>query len=362
MASTNTFLQHTNWVLNAINEPVLTSSNFSSAVGIQLEAQNAVNSTIRDIIDGELEWPFNRTTYSETLTPGTQIYTLQTFRSVDWDSFYVRPIDEITNGSFTSNINNWTDKSAGTGSIAYTSTGNGRMRLTGDGTNGGSAEQAITTVANRAYKLQFRHLTNDVTVKIGTTSAGTEISSTIITLDNAGEGEIQDIDFTASGTSTYIGFANTSTTVCDIDYVKVKENRSPQHLVNTSFDEWRRLYRDNDETLSATFMGYPNKVFRTQNDEYGLSRVPLQANWEVTYDYWTSPSDLSAHSSTTVIDDRWSWLIVEGAKRYVYETLSDPAFHDRAVQKFNAGLKRMRIELINKEDVMNPHINYSAWI
>ena len=360
MATTKTFLQYTNWVLNDINEPALTSANFTSAVGIQLVAQNSVNRAIRDIVQGELEWPFNRSTYSQILTPGTQLYALQSYRSIDWDSFKIQPTEEITNGAFTSNITSWTAINAGSGAAAYTSTGNGRARLTGDGTDIGGLTQAITTVANRGYTLQVRHLTNDVVVKVGTTSGGTEISSTTASLDNAGEGEIQDIPFTATGATTYISITNTSTTAVDVDYIKVKENRRAAHLTLMSFDEWRRTREGDDVTLSATFMSFPDVVFRTQNDEFGVSRVPLQANWEVVYDYWTAATDMSGATNTTLIDDRWGWLIVEGAKQYVLATHSDPAFAKLAKANFDQGLQRMRIENINKEDVMNAHTNPAA--
>ena len=360
MATTKTFLQYTNWVLNDLNEVALTSANFASATGIQLVAQNSVNRAIRDIVEGELEWPFNRTTYSQALLPGVQLYALQTFRSVDWDSFKIQPVEELTNGTFTSSVTGWTGISAGSGSAAFNAANNGSARLTGDGTDIGGLTQSITTVANRSYTLQVRHVSNDVVVKIGTTSGGTEISTSTVTLGSAGEGEIEDISFTATGATTYISITNTSTTAVDIDYIKVKENRRAQHLPLMSFDEWRRVREGDDVTLAASMMSYPDVVFRTQNDEFGVSRVPLQANWEVVYDYWTAAADMSGNTATTLIDDRWGWLIVEGAKTYALGVHSDPAFVDKAQAKFDHGLERMRIEFINKEDKMNAHTNSSA--
>ena len=360
MATTKTFLQYTNWVLNDLNEVELTAQNFSASTGIQLVAKNSVNRAIRDIVGGELEWPFNYATYSQALLPGVQLYALQAFRSIDWDSFKIQPIEELTNGTFTSTVTSWTDISAGSGSAAFNAANNGSARLTGDGTDIGGLTQSITTVANRNYTLQVRHVSNAVVVKIGTTSGGTQISTTTVALDNAGEGEIQDISFTATGATTYISITNTSTTAVDIDYIKVKENRRAQHLSLMSFDEWRRVREGHDVTLSASMMAYPDVVFRTQNDEFGVSRVPLQANWEVVYDYWTAATDMSGATTTTLIDDRWGWLIVEGAKQYVLATHSDPAFAKLAKANFDQGLQRMRIENINKEDVMNAHTNPAA--
>ena len=63
-----TFLALTNSVLARLNEVQLTSSNFSNARGIQVQAQNAVNESIRFINQREFNYPFNHSTKTETLT------------------------------------------------------------------------------------------------------------------------------------------------------------------------------------------------------------------------------------------------------------------------------------------------------
>ena len=60
-----TFLSLTNSVLARLNEVQLTSSNFSNARGIQVQAQNAVNESIRYINQREFQYPFNHTTHEQ---------------------------------------------------------------------------------------------------------------------------------------------------------------------------------------------------------------------------------------------------------------------------------------------------------
>ena len=62
-----TFLSLTNSVLARMNEVQLTSSNFTTARGIQIQAQNAVNEAIRYINQREFNYPFNHSTQTETL-------------------------------------------------------------------------------------------------------------------------------------------------------------------------------------------------------------------------------------------------------------------------------------------------------
>ena len=82
------YLTLTNKVLARLNEVQLTSSNFSNARGIQVQAQNAVNESIRYINQKEFQYPFNHSTKTETLVPGTVRYTIPTTaKTVDYNTF-----------------------------------------------------------------------------------------------------------------------------------------------------------------------------------------------------------------------------------------------------------------------------------
>jgi hypothetical protein len=97
-----------NQVLTDSNEVELTSSNFSSAVGVQGVAKNGVNRAYLEICAKDVQWPFLRATESNTNDPydgmiskettaGTKWYLLKTgsttvagdYAKVDWDSFYL---------------------------------------------------------------------------------------------------------------------------------------------------------------------------------------------------------------------------------------------------------------------------------
>jgi len=83
-----TYLDITNEVLARMNEVALTSSNFSSARGFQVQCKNAVNDAINFINHREFNWPFNHTTGSETLVAGTSRYSIPTTaKIVDYETF-----------------------------------------------------------------------------------------------------------------------------------------------------------------------------------------------------------------------------------------------------------------------------------
>lgn len=106
-----TYLQLTNELLREMNEVALTSSNFSSAIGIQAHVKDCVNRAYLDIVLEEPQWPFLSVgdsgttdpmygnTYVETVA-NTRWYELKPasnsilddYGSVDWDNFYLTTV------------------------------------------------------------------------------------------------------------------------------------------------------------------------------------------------------------------------------------------------------------------------------
>jgi len=106
-----TYLTLTNEVLRELNEVQLTSSNFSSAVGIQAFVQESINRSLRDISNQEPQLPFFAAAASGDTDPfygnvtvatvaGTRWYVLKSgsssittdYSSIDWDDFYITTI------------------------------------------------------------------------------------------------------------------------------------------------------------------------------------------------------------------------------------------------------------------------------
>ena len=107
-----TYLQLSNELLRESNEVVLTSANFSSAVGIQQHVKDCVNRAYHDIVSAEPRWsflatgesgatdPFYGNVYVETVA-GTRWYELKAassavttdYSAVNWDDFYLTTIN-----------------------------------------------------------------------------------------------------------------------------------------------------------------------------------------------------------------------------------------------------------------------------
>jgi hypothetical protein len=199
-----TYLDLSNRVLRELNEVEMTSSTFSSSRGIQTAVKDFINKSVHDIYNESVEIPLLHTSTTQTTYTGDSEYTFPTdMRRVDFESFFLKPNELITNGEFTSNITSWTTL-AGAGSAAYNSSGNGRLRL-----NDYAAYQSISTVVNKTYNLQVRVLDSNGTgaalkVQVGTAAEGTQNLNTTLTVTDFNAGAILDVQFTATAQTTFI--------------------------------------------------------------------------------------------------------------------------------------------------------------
>ena len=365
-----TYLTITNRVLNDLNEVELTSANFSSSRGIQTSVKNFVNRSLHDVYNELEELPsLHKETYYNT-NSGQREYTLPTtdspqsgdlpWRKIDWDTVYLKPKELVTNGEFTSNITSWTTI-AGSGSAAYNSGGNGRLRL-----NDYAAYQAITTSKNTEYRLQVKvYDSNSVgqalKVQVGTAAEGTQNLNTTLTVTDFGQGAVLDTTFTATAQTSYITLNNTVTTTnLDVDYVRISKDIHPKQLHYITYNDWWRRYAEKDLDNNSNAYGEPECVYKTQSGKLGLSPIPDKNDYRISFEYWKEHTELSAHGDTPDLDDRYADLIVKRAKYYSYQLRSDPDHASIANREYEDGLKALQRDLIGKPSYMRDfRVNYA---
>jgi len=93
--------------------------------------------------------------------------------------------------------------------------------------------------------------------------------------------------------------------------------------------------------------GVPEYVVRTPDNNYLLYPFPNKS-YVIKFDYYTFPSDLSAHGDTTSIPDRFSPVIVDGATAFVYQYRGETQQYQLNMQRFEQGIKNMQTLLVNK--------------
>tara|TARA_R110002072_G_scaffold108651_1_gene235550 strand:+ start:1039 stop:1977 length:939 start_codon:yes stop_codon:yes gene_type:complete len=298
-----TFLTLTNKVLVKLNEVELTSANFTSSRGIQTQAKNAVNEAIRYINQREFNYPFNHSTNTETLVPGTVRYSIPTTaKTVDYNTFrVVKDADTATIGGRLRKLD-------------YNQYLNSYI----------TQEDEITT-----NTLSQSHTDSVTTLTVASTTGFSATGKVYV------GGEI--ITYTGIGSSTTL-------TGCTrgAEGTTASEHASGVQLAQ---------FEDGDE---------PIYVVRTLDNNYLLYPFPNK-QFVIKYDFFTFPTDMATHDSTTTIPDRFSPVIIDGATSYVYQYRGETQQYGINFARFEQGIKNMQTLLINKyEYVRSTYIPYAG--
>ena len=348
----STYLALVNNVLRDVNEVELTSSNFGSSRGIQTSVKDFVNRSISDIINSELNWPFTRAEGSLDLVSGKQLYAFSTVSSslkyVDYDTVFLQPKDYITNGDYeidgSASITSWTTVS-GT-PVASSKFGN-TLKLTS-----ASATQEISDlIVGKSYEVIIKLTGATITATIGTSSGGSETKSQTITISNANESSYTSFTFTATAVTHFITLTEASGSNAFIGFISLTEDdTNPKKLNYITYEEWNDNFREKDSASSVDKLGVPDFVYTSYNDEIGFSPIPDSDNLSIKFDYYITHTDLSASTDTSIIPARFESVIIARARYYSFMLRSDLQNAQFANKEYEDGVKRMRVELINRKN------------
>jgi hypothetical protein len=337
------YLELCNAVLLELNEVELTNTNFATSRGVQSATKEFVNKAISDLYNAEVEWAWLHTSNTQDTIVGQREYTLPTdMRKVDFESFYLTPKQVISNNEYTSDISNWVTVS---GSPSYSSLGNGRLLL-----NNSEVTQAVTVTTNRQYKIAVRVLGGTVKLKVGTSSGDSSILDKDISVTNVGDGKVFSATFTPTTSTINIGFANTTVANHFVDFVKLAEDFEACKLRYISYDDFLREYTNRDFDVDTKYRK-PERIYRTQNHtSFGLTPVPDKDTYTINYEYFKTHTDLSAATDEPLLPARYHRIVVNRAKYYLYKLRSDVPMANIANAEYEDGVKRIRIEMLNKPD------------
>ena len=284
-----TYLTLTNKVIARLNEVALTSTTFSSARGIQVQCQNAINESIRFINQREFNYPFNHATETKTLTAGVVRYSLPTStKTVDYNTFRIVKDTDLGNSGYKLGLLDYND------------------------------------YVNRVIN-QEDEINTTTTSTIHTDSITTITVASTTGFDSAGTIVI------GNETITYTGVTSTTFTGCTRGASSTTAASIASGVTVAQFDRG----------------GVPEYVVRTPDNNYLLYPFPNKA-YAIKFDYYTFPSDLSAHGDTTTIPDRFAPVIVDGATAFVYQYRGETQQYQLNMQRFEQGIKNMQTLLVNK--------------
>ena len=140
-------------------------------------------------------------------------------------------------------------------------------------------------------------------------------------------------------------------------YVKklVSANNNPQVLNAISFEEYTSSRRASDDNAPSTGLGVPSQVFQTYGSAFGVTPSP-NAVYEVEYTYWTVPNNLTLYNDVSIIPDRFSHVVIDGAMMYMMQFRSNAQSAQMHQASFEDGIKAMRNVLM--DDKLNMRSAY----
>ena len=349
----STYLTLVNNVLRDMNEVELTSSNFTSSRGVQTTVKDYINRAISDILNSEINWPFTRAEGSVDAIAGKQLYSFasiaSTLKYIDYDNVFLMPKDYITNGDFeidgSASITNWTTVS---GSPAASSKFGNTLLLT----SAEASQQVDDLIVGKSYTVLTQISGASLTLEIGTSSGGSQTKSSTLTIASGNEVLLSETIFTATATTHYVSFTESAGSAAYVKLVQLQENISAIPLRYLSYEEYNEKYRERDSKPNTDKFADPEYVYTNYNDELGLTPIPETSNRTIKFDYYVTNTDLSAHGDTGIIPTRFESIINARAKYYTYMFRSDVQTAQYALKEYEDGIKRMRVELINRKNYM----------
>jgi len=336
-----------------MNEVELTSSNFTSSRGVQTTVKDYINRAISDILNSEINWPFTRAEGSVDAIAGKQLYSFasiaSTLKYIDYDNVFLMPKDYITNGDFeidgSASITNWTTVS---GSPAASSKFGNTLLLT----SAEASQQIDDLIVGKSYTVLTQISSASLTLEIGTSSGGSQTKSSTLTVASGNEVLLSETVFTATATTHYVSFTESAGSAAYVKLVQLMEDVSSIPLKYISYEEYNERYRERDARPTTDKFADPEYVYTNYNDELGLTPIPETSNRTIKFDYYVTNTDLSAHGDTGIIPTRFESIINARAKYYTYMFRSDVQTAQYALKEYEDGIKRMRVELINRKNYM----------
>ena len=90
-------------------------------------------------------------------------------------------------------------------------------------------------------------------------------------------------------------------------------------------------------------------VYEDPQNNIGLSPVPDKSTYTVKYYYYATHTALSSATDESSIPERFENVIIERAKYYAFTLRGEVQNAQLAQMQFERSIKRMRVELINKQ-------------
>jgi len=158
---------------------------------------------------------------------------------------------------------------------------------------------------------------------------------------------------TTAGTRLYTrsALSTTDTKTVDFDSFTFLEaaDKKETTLEYITYSEYLDNYHERDTDPTGDSRAIPVYVYQDPQDNIGLSPVPDKSTYTVKYYYYATHTALSGSTDTSIIPTRFETVITERARYYAFTLRGEVQNAQLSQAQFEKSIKRMRVELINKQ-------------
>jgi len=142
----------------------------------------------------------------------------------------------------------------------------------------------------------------------------------------------------------------TDAKVVNFNTFRIKENttlgNATTRLTEIAYEDYLDRYVEQEYNTSSG-QGVPTQVAQAPDLKFILTPEPDKA-YELVFEYYNFPTDLSAATDAPTIPERFKHVIVDGAMHYGYLFRGNTQDAMVMKEKFDEGIKHMRSQLINR--------------
>ena len=286
-------------------------------------------------------------------------------RHIEYDNMVIQPRNVLEGGEFavtTDYSSYWTSRSsnpAGTttsGTPAFSNEHNGSVVLN-DGTIDAQlydTDGKTDMSEGETYRINVRFVSGDTSattatlrVFAGSSSDKDADLSTSFTTTNLGWGKTYTTTFTPSTQTPFITLSNEASENVHVDFITVSLDQEGKKLNFITWEEYSANHRAYDNSRNPDRYGTPSSVTRSLNNEVVVTPVPKTGGYNLKFDFWDDPTELSGDTDTPDLPSRYHDVITARVRYYAHTLRSDYQAAALCLQEYEDGVKRMRTENIN---------------
>ena len=156
---------------------------------------------------------------------------------------------------------------------------------------------------------------------------------------------------TVAGTAEYTLVSGYKSVDVDTVYL-IEADTDVKVIPYIPYTQFTQQFRERDlDPTTTDNRAKPEYVYLTQDDKIGFTPVP-DKEYTIYYEYWQTHTDLSASTDTPALPDRYQDTVVARSEYYVHQLRADLQATSMKHGEYKERIARMRIDLINKPDVM----------